>query len=217
MSENSEADEETKHRRYERVIGTVTLIATLCAAGFAGGAYIQAKRQADIAQAALFESDHPFLEFSATSNADVYRGGKPYRSVAVIIKNQGTRAAVLHLAEFAIVEAETEAAAVDAMSKAGIIQLGLNCTGQVIRKIIQPAAGIRMECRSEIPKTSPKDPAFQHLVGVIEYGGGLGVRWKQTVNAIEMTGEDWIDVRPKTVIETRTDGRGRPIATERYQ
>lgn len=213
MSETPQADEEIKHRRYERIVGTVTLIATLCAAGFAGGAYLQAKRQANIAQAALIESDHPFLEFNATSNADFSRGGKAYRSVTVTITNQGSRTAALQYAEFAIVNGDTEAAALDAVSKRGLVTLGLNCAGQIIRKTLPAAGSIRTECRSVVPRDNK---VTQRLVGVMAYGGQLGTRWKQTVDMFEIGNGEWSDARPTFDLETRTDGSGHPIPTEKY-
>ncbi|MCJ2093835.1 hypothetical protein MKK67_15235 [Methylobacterium sp. J-072] len=216
MAEGPQPDEETKHRRHERIVGTITLIATLCAAGFAGGAYVQARRQADIAQAALVESDHPFLEFTATSNPDVSRGGKRYSSVNLTIQNQGTRAAVIHLAEFAIVEEDTVAAALDAISKAGLVILGQNCTRQISRKVLQPTTSFSFECVSVIPKRGPKDLHLQHLVGSVAYGGALGARWRQTFNMLEMTGGEWVSFGYTADLETRTDGRGHEVPTERY-
>ncbi len=117
------ADEETTQRRYERVVGAVTLIATLAAAGFAGGAYVQAKRQGDIAQEALIESDHPFLQLSAKSNPDIVRAGEAYISVSLKLTNVGSKVAMLDRAEFALADDSNLAPTVASVTRPGLINL----------------------------------------------------------------------------------------------
>ncbi|TXN43867.1 hypothetical protein [Methylobacterium sp. WL7] len=200
--EGSQPSEDAKHRRYERMVGGVTLIATLAAAGFAGGAYVQAKRQADIAQAALIESDHPFLDLGIKRNADVPRGGKAYLSTTLTITNQGSRAAALRYAEFAIVDKGTVPEAMSVIAKPGLAALGLNCAGQAIGKVIPAGRGIRIECNSVVPK---QNGIAQHLIGAMFYSGQLGTQWRRTVNLVEMTNGDWIDTRPFQELETKID------------
>jgi len=208
VSETPHQDEETTHRRYERRIGTATLIATLVAAVCAGGAYYQARRQADIAQAALIESDHPFLELSAKRNADISRDGKTYLSVTATITNQGSKPAALQYAQFAIVNASTPA-------ETALQDFKSDCAVQLIRMVVPVNGSVRTECRSKIPKPDRElDP--QHLVGVIVYGGQLGARWRQSVDMGELTGGEWFDVHPSYDLETRIDGAGNPIPSEKY-
>ena len=200
--EGSQSSEEAKHRRYERAVGGITLIATLAAAGFAGGAYVQAKRQADIAQTTLIESDHPFLDLDIKRNADVARGGKTYLSTTLTVTNQGSRTAALQYAEFAIVDEGTMPEAMKVITRPGLVVLGMNCGSQIIRKVIQPSKGVRTECTSVVPMQSGVQ---QHLVGAMEYSGQLGVRWQRTFDLLEMTNGDWIDVRPYRELERRVD------------
>ncbi|TXN05921.1 hypothetical protein FV242_01750 [Methylobacterium sp. WL64] len=202
MSENPHADEEAKHRRYERIVGSVTLIATLCAAGFAGGAYLQAKRQADIAQTALIESDHPFLELGIQKGAEVHRDGKTYVRVTLNIKNQGSRPAALQYAEFAIVNEGAAEEALSAMSKTGLVGLVVLCAPQIIRKVIPVAGTISTEFRSQVPVV---DRVQQNLVGGFVYSGQLGTAWRQTVNRRELTSGEWADFRPAFDFETRIE------------
>lgn len=207
MALGSNSDEETTHRRYERIVGTVTLIATLLAAGFAGGAYVQAKRQADIAQAALIESDHTFLEVSAKGNADPAKIDGTRASMTITIANQGSRAASIQFALFSIMEREGTGA------RAKLTNPSTVCGGPVLQKVIPPSGSVHTDCTFVLSK--PNMPSA-HLVGTLVYSGQLGARWRRDIDMVELPTGHWMDAFPNADRESRANVDGQPIPTEKY-
>lgn len=207
MAEGPQADEEIVHRRYERWMGGLTLAATICAAVFAGGAYFQAKRQADIAQAALIESDHPFLEVSAKGNADPAKIDGAHAWMTITITNQGSRAATIQFALFSLMEMEGGGAKTKLTNPSSV------CGGPPLQKVIPPAGSVRTDCTFALSK--PNMPSA-HLVGALVYGGQLGARWRRTVDMVELQSGQWMDAFPNVDQESRANIDGQPISTEKY-
>lgn len=211
MAEKPQADEEAKHRRYERTIGTITLIATLCAAGFAGGAYVQARRQADIAQAALIESDHPFLKLSLTDRPSIVKGGKTYTAVTVTITNHGSKAAALQVIHFAIVNDPAQVVPPNSGIVGGLQAMRFDCVDVGTRKIVPANGSVQLDCVSLVPVP---DKGEQHFAGLFTYTGQLGVIWSQWVDLTREYKAGWTEnpLQPAFNRETRVDARGNEIS-----
>lgn len=212
MGEGSERNEEAKHRRYERTIGTITLIATLCAAGFAGGAYVQARRQADIAQAALIESDHPFLKLSLQNKSNAVWEGKTYASLTVTIANLGSKAAALQLVHFAIVNDPAQVVPPPGGGLVGGLRaFQFDCVDMRSRKVVPANGSVQFDCKSQVPVP---EKGVQHFAGLFTYTGQLGVTWSQWVDLIPDYPNAWTEnpLQPAFNRETRVDARGNEIS-----
>lgn len=212
MSENPQADEGVTHRRYERWMGGITMAVTICAAGFAGGAYVQTKRQADIAQAALVESDHPFLKLSLQNKPNTVREGKTYASLTVTIANLGSKAAALQLVHFAIVNDPAQVVPPPGGGLVGGLRaFQFDCVDMRSRKVIPANGSVQFDCKSQVPVP---EKGVQHFAGLFTYTGQLGVTWSQWVDLIPDYPNAWTEnpLQPAFNRETRVDARGNEIS-----
>lgn len=212
MAEGPQATEEVVHRRYERWVGGITLFATLCALGFTAGAYVQAKRQADIAQAALIESGHPFLTLSLTDRPSVVKNGKTYIALTVTITNHGSKAAALKVIHFAIVNDPAQVVPQPGGGIVGGLQaLRFDCVDVRTRKIVPANGNVQLDCLSVVPVP---DKGEQHFAGLFTYTGQLGVIWNQWVDLTREYKAGWTEnpLQPAFNRETRVDARGNEIS-----
>ena len=179
--------------RYGYALNVGVAILTLIGASFAVGTYLQTKRQADIAQKALAESDRPLIYIHVDQSSRAKEG-----DASINISNLGTKPAIVVVAGFW-------------NNDSGVVDYGrsLKACFRYVREILISSQTIRPDCQF----IGNRDNAIRHLYGFIHYKSVTGSEWLQKIDYFFNPGDgEWYEGGGKDQnFEIRLDEQGSPV------
>lgn len=192
--------EERTHHRIERVfwgwttaLYALTFVATAAAAWFAYSAFIQAKRQADIAERSLIESDRPLIYI----HVDQSSYGSEF-DASIAISNLGTKPAIIIQSDFW-------------HNDSGIVNYSKSLEVCFVfrNEVMITERKITPDCKYSGDIKNP----IHHLYGFIKYKSLAGAEWIQKIDYfLSLNDLEWNEGGGAGQnSEVRVDARGVPV------